>query len=119
MTWVIHRNATEALFVIAVIGVSLLRRHRPATEDALEPLPFLGVLTAAQGLVGTIDYELTLPADIGWVHVTRATLRWLSLRRAAADVGVLVPRTPSLPALEPAPRLPRSPRPGIPEPTPQ
>jgi cytochrome c oxidase assembly protein subunit 15 len=92
--WVVHRHATiAALFGVAVIGVWLLRRHRGAGQDALEPLTVLGVLLAAQGLVGSVQYELSLPTDIVWVHVALATLSWVVLLWAVAAAGLLVPRT--------------------------
>ena len=93
LQWVIHRHATvAALFGVAVIGVWLLRRRRGTTQDALEPLTVLGVLLAAQGLVGSVQYELALPTDIVWVHVTLATLSWVVLLWAVAAAGCLVPR---------------------------
>jgi heme a synthase len=93
LTWLVHRHATiAAIFGIAVIGVWLLRRRRGASQDALEPLTVLGVLMAAQGLVGSVQYELSLPTDLVWVHVTLATLTWLALLWAVASAGRLVPR---------------------------
>jgi cytochrome c oxidase assembly protein subunit 15 len=99
LMWLVHRHATiAALFGVAVIGVWLLRRRRGATQDALEPLTVLGVLLAAQGLVGSVQYELSLPTDIVWVHVTLATLSWVTLLWAVAAAGRLVPRTAVVPA---------------------
>ncbi len=93
LTWVVHRHATiAALFGIAAIGVWLLRRHRGASEGALEPLTVLGVLLAAQGLVGSVQYELKLPTDMVWVHVMLATFTWLAVLWAVAAAGALVPR---------------------------
>jgi heme a synthase len=93
LMWVIHRHATiAALFGVAVIAVWLLRRHRGASADALEPLTVLGVLVAAQGLVGSVQYELQLPADMVWVHVGLATFSWLAALWAWADAGRPAPR---------------------------
>ena len=101
LTWVVHRHATiAALFGVAVIGVWVLRRRRGAAADALEALTVLGVLLAAQGLVGSVQYELALPAEIVWVHVTLATLSWLAVLWAVAVEGQLVPRTARVPAVE-------------------
>jgi heme a synthase len=92
LTWVVHRHATiAALFGIAVVGVWLLERRRGA-ERTLEPLMVLGILLAAQGLVGSVQYELRLPADIVWVHVGLATATWLALLWAVAAAGQLAPR---------------------------
>ena len=101
LMWIVHRHATiAALFGIAVIGVWLLRRRRGGSTEALEPLTVLGVLLAAQGLVGSVQYELALPADIVWVHVTLATLAWLAVLWAVAVEGQLVPRTAAVPAVD-------------------
>jgi heme a synthase len=102
LTWMIHRHATiAALFGVAVVGVWFLCRRRGAGERVLEPLTALGVLLAAQGLVGSVQYELRLPEDMVWVHVTLATLTWLALLWAVAAAGRLVPRVAAVPAEEP------------------
>ncbi len=99
LQWLVHRHATiAAVFGVAVVGVWLLQRHRGASERALEPLTVLAILMAGQGLVGSVQYELKLPGDMVWVHVTLATLSWLALLWAVAAAGRLVPRTAVVPA---------------------
>src|SRR5437660_8329885 len=57
LSWIVHRHATiAALFGVAVIAVWLLHRRRQA-DRAVAPLTVLGVLMAAQGLVGRVQYE--------------------------------------------------------------
>jgi cytochrome c oxidase assembly protein subunit 15 len=103
LTWMVHRHATfAALFGIVVIGVWLLVRRRGSIQSAVEPLTVLGVLMAAQGLVGSVQYELALPSDMVWVHVTLATLTWLALLWAVAAAGRLAPAATSIPVLEAA-----------------
>jgi cytochrome c oxidase assembly protein subunit 15 len=93
LSWTVHQHATiAALFGVAVIGVWFLHRHRGASADALEPLTVLGVLLAAQGLVGSVQYELHLPTDMVWVHVSLATVTWLVVLWAWAAEGSLAPR---------------------------
>lgn len=105
LMWVVHRHATiAALFGVSVIAVWLLHRRRGA-EPTLEPLTVLGVLLAAQGLVGSVQYELRLPSDIVWVHVALATASWLALLWAVAAAGRLL-RRKELSMLTEAPRLP-------------
>ena len=100
LSWVVHRHATiAALFGVAVIAVWLLQRRRGA-DRAIEPLTVLGVLMAAQGLVGSVQYELRLPSDIVWVHVGLATATWLALLWAVAAAGRLVPREAPVPSAE-------------------
>ena len=101
LMWAIHQHAAiAALFGVAVIGVWVLRRHRGAGADALEPLTVLGVLLAAQGLVGSVQYELHLPTDIVWVHVSLATVTWLVILWAWATEGSLAPRRVTVAAEE-------------------
>jgi cytochrome c oxidase assembly protein subunit 15 len=102
LQWIVHQHATiAALFGVAVIAVWLLRRHRGASSQTLEPLTVLGILLAAQGLVGSVQYELKLPTDMVWVHVSLATVTWLVVLWAAADVGRLAPRRLAVDAPEP------------------
>jgi cytochrome c oxidase assembly protein subunit 15 len=98
LQWAIHQHATiAALFGVAVIGVWLLKRKRGAALDPLEPLTVLAILLAAQGLVGSVQYELRLPGEMVWVHVGLATVTWLVTLWAVAVEGRLVPRTAGVP----------------------
>jgi cytochrome c oxidase assembly protein subunit 15 len=93
LSWTVHQHATiAALFGVAVIAVWLFQRRRGASQQALEPLTVLGVLMAAQGLVGSVQYELRLPAEMVWVHVGLATFTWLALLWSVAAAGRLIPR---------------------------
>jgi cytochrome c oxidase assembly protein subunit 15 len=96
LMWVVHRHATiAALFGVAVVGVWFLCRRRGGGERQIEPITVLGVLLAAQGLVGSVQYELRLPSDMVWIHVALATVTWVVLLWAVAATGRLVPgRTP-------------------------
>jgi cytochrome c oxidase assembly protein subunit 15 len=97
LTWVVHRHATIAVvFGVAALGAWLLHRHRGASNKTVEPLIVLVVLLAAPGLVGSVQYELALPADMVWIHVTLATLTWLTVLWAVAAAGRLVARTATL-----------------------
>jgi cytochrome c oxidase assembly protein subunit 15 len=92
LTWLVHRHATiAALFGVSVIAVWLLHRRR-GSERTLESLTVLGVLLAAQGLVGSVQYELRLPSDMVWVHVALATATWVGLLWVFAAAGRLAPR---------------------------
>ena len=61
----------------------------------------LGVLLAAQGLVGSVQYELKLPSEMVWVHVSLATVTWLTLLWVVAAAGRLAPRAVEVAAPEP------------------
>ena len=104
LNWVIHQHATiAALFGVLTIAAWYLRRRRGVSGDALEPLTVLGVLLAAQGLVGSVQYELALPSEMVWVHVGLATVTWLAVLWAVASAGRLVPRRAALHVADPAP----------------
>ena len=93
LSWIVHRHATiAALFGVIAIAVWLLHRHRGSAQRQLEPLTVLCVLLAGEGLVGSVQYELHLPADMVWVHVTLATLIWVTVLWAVAAAGRLAPR---------------------------
>jgi cytochrome c oxidase assembly protein subunit 15 len=104
LEWVVNQHATiAAVFGVAVIGIWFLRRHRGASTAELEPLTVLGVLLAAQGLVGSVQYELKLPSDMVWVHVTLATITWLVVLWAVAAEGRLAPSAAPVPAAQAPP----------------
>lgn len=106
LQWAVHQHATiAAVFGLAVVGVWLLKRQRTRGRplDPLEPLTVLAILLAGQGLIGSTQYELRLPAEMVWVHVALATITWLVILWAVAVEGQLVPRRAPLPSLEPSP----------------
>jgi heme a synthase len=88
LQWAVHQHATiAAIFGVATIFVWLLKRQRGRELDPLEPLTVLGILVAAQGLVGAVQYELKLPGEMVWVHVVLATITWLVSLWAVATEG--------------------------------
>jgi cytochrome c oxidase assembly protein subunit 15 len=108
LTWAVHQHATiAAIFGVAVIGVWFLRRHRGGSGAELEPLTVLGVLLAAQGLIGSVQYELRLPTDMVWVHVALATITWVVILWAWATEGSLAPRRVTVATEEPRPAASR------------
>jgi len=94
LQWAVHQHATiAAIFGVAVIFVWLLKRRRCGGPlDPLEPLTVLGILLAAQGLVGSVQYELHLPGEMVWIHVALATVTWLVTLWAVFAEGRLAPR---------------------------
>ncbi|HWE32503.1 MAG TPA: COX15/CtaA family protein [Solirubrobacteraceae bacterium] len=95
LEWAVHQHATiAAIFGVATIFVWLLKRRRGGALDPLEPLTVLGILLAAQGLVGEVQYELKLPGQMVWVHVVLATITWLVSLWAVAVEGRIGNRQP-------------------------
>ncbi|HXE44445.1 MAG TPA: COX15/CtaA family protein [Conexibacter sp.] len=92
LLWVIHRHATlAALLGIGVIAAWLLARRDGERRELTDALMVTGILMAAQGLVGSVQYELALPADMVWVHVTLATFTWVALLWCVGAAGRLAP----------------------------
>jgi heme a synthase len=111
LEWVIHRHATLAtLLGVGVILAWFLAKRRAESRELADTLMVAGILMAAQGLVGTVQYELALPADIVWVHVTMATVTWIALLWCVGVAGRLAPRDAPPPASpEPAATEDRAP----------
>jgi cytochrome c oxidase assembly protein subunit 15 len=100
LDWAIHQHARIALVLgLANLGVWWLLRRRGAEPAVRRSLLIALALLAAQGVVGTTQYLLHLPAELVWVHVGIASFLWLTLLWAVAQAGRLVPRAV---AVEPA-----------------
>jgi cytochrome c oxidase assembly protein subunit 15 len=88
LEWAVHQHATvAALFGLAAIAAWLLKRRELGTLEPTEPLTVLAVLIAGQGLLGSVQYELKLPAEMVWLHASLATVTWVVALWAWADTG--------------------------------
>jgi cytochrome c oxidase assembly protein subunit 15 len=85
-----HGRMSTVLGVGAVL-VWLLLRLRGAGRGVRRAMTAVCLLLAAQGVVGLVQYELKLPPELVWVHVTLASLTWISLLWATAAAGTLAP----------------------------
>jgi cytochrome c oxidase assembly protein subunit 15 len=88
VNWLINRHGVlaGALGVLAVATWWLARR-RGAAPELRTRLTRICVLLAIQGIVGIVQFQLELPAEIVWVHVALATLTWVGIVLAAVQVG--------------------------------
>jgi heme a synthase len=90
MDFVIHRHAEIALaFSAAAVAVWWLAGRRSAAPALRQPLTGLCSLLALQGVVGLAQYDLHLPAELVWLHVTLACCAWLTVLWAALAAGRL------------------------------
>jgi cytochrome c oxidase assembly protein subunit 15 len=106
LNWAIHQHgALATLLGLAAVGVWFLLRARGANESSRNAVTAVCVLVACQGLVGSAQYAMHLPAEIVWFHVVLAALTWLSLLWATAAAGRLA-EAPAA-AAAPAPELAR------------
>ena len=86
-----HGRTGTVLGLLALGAWYLARKHGWTRELRLS-LTALCLLMASQGVVGFVQYELDLPAEIVWVHIVLATLTWLTILFAAAAAGRLQPK---------------------------
>lgn len=103
LNWAIHQHgALATLLGLSAVGVWFLLRARNADKQVRDAMTAVCVLVACQGLVGSAQYALHLPAEIVWFHVVLAALTWLSLMWANLAAGRLAPRREPAPAKAPA-----------------
>ena len=88
LEWAVNQHATVGvIFGILVIATWVVKMRKRGSVDMFDPLTVLGVALAGQGLLGSVQYELKLPAGMVWLHVGMATLLWLLALWAWADAG--------------------------------
>jgi heme a synthase len=92
LTWMIHWHGRfSTFFGLCALATWFYARRRGASPSLRRALTGLCLLLAAQGLVGAVQYELGLPAELVWVHVALATCTWLALMWSVAAAGRLAP----------------------------
>jgi cytochrome c oxidase assembly protein subunit 15 len=100
LDWAIKQHARlAALLGLAAVGVWFLLRRRGADPVTRRAVTVVCALLAAQGVVGSAQYALELPAELVWVHVVLAALTWIALLWSVAAAGRLASReAPPVPA---------------------
>jgi cytochrome c oxidase assembly protein subunit 15 len=89
VNWLIDRHGVLAtLLGLLAVGTWYLARQRGADAELRARLTRVCVLLAVQGVVGIVQFQLDLPAEIVWLHVVLATLLWVGLVLAVLQVGV-------------------------------
>jgi len=97
LRFVVEQHARLAtLLGIAAVGLWFLARRRAAPAEQRRALTTLCLLLAAQGVVGGVQYELQLPAEIVWVHVVLAACTWLTILWVFAATGRERARQPAV-----------------------
>jgi hypothetical protein len=106
---------------VLAVAVWVLARRWGASRDQRRALTWLCVLLAAQGVIGGVQYQLELPAEIVWVHVSLAATTWLailwSVAAAPAQPSAVHPEDEQAPAVAAAPAQPSSVHPEDEQPT--
>jgi heme a synthase len=92
MDFVIHRHGEIALaFGLVAFAVWLLAHRRHADPLVRRSAAATCLLIALQGLVGLDQYKTHLPSELVWVHVSLASLTWVSVLWTALVAGSLHP----------------------------
>ena len=88
VNWLIDRHGFLAgVLGVLAVGTWWLARRRGADRELRLRLTRICLLLALQGVVGIVQFQLDLPAEIVWVHVALATLTWVGIVLATVQVG--------------------------------
>jgi heme a synthase len=88
VSWLINRHGALATVLgLLAVGCWWLARRRGADPALVKRLTRICVLMAAQGVIGIVQFQLELPAEMVWVHVALATLLWVGIVLAAVQAG--------------------------------
>jgi cytochrome c oxidase assembly protein subunit 15 len=103
--WLIDRHGVLAA-VLGVVAVAAwwVARRRGADAGLVHRLARVWLLMGAQGVLGIVQYQLDVPAELVWVHVALATLLWVGIVLAAVQAGSIMRAA----SADPARRAPRS-----------
>ena len=93
LNWAISQHAKlAALLGVAAVALWIVARRRGVAPERRAPLTVLCWLLAAQGVIGGVQYQLELPAEIVWVHASLAAATWLAVVWTVVAAGGLKPR---------------------------
>ena len=88
VAWLVNRHgALAALLGFAAIAVWWYARRRGADAALVHRLTRVCLLMAVQGVLGIVQFQLEVPAEMVWVHVALATLLWVGIVLAAVQAG--------------------------------
>ena len=80
---------TGTLLGLCALAAWFVARRSGGPDELRRALTAVCLLVAAQGVVGFVQYELRLPAEIVWLHVVIATGTWVAILFAVAAAGRL------------------------------
>jgi cytochrome c oxidase assembly protein subunit 15 len=84
----IHLHGHSATVMgFSLVALWLYARRRRASAQLQRTLTVAGLLMAAQGIVGLVQYHSELPAGVVWVHASLAAVLWLALVWAVLSAG--------------------------------
>ena len=88
LSWAVGNHTTVGIvFGIAALAALGIAWYRGASRQLVRALTTIVVLLGVQGIVGAIQYQSKLPAELVWVHVCLATITWVALLWAWSVAG--------------------------------
>ena len=97
----VHYHGTlVTIFGLLAVGAWWLARTRKASDQVRDPLTLTCILLAVQGVVGSAQFAMELPAEMVWLHVVLATITWLVLVWTVISASEPV-RAPGPPSAQP------------------
>ena len=91
LSWAVGKHTTIGIvFGVAALAALAIAWYRGASPKLLRVLTTVVVLLGVQGVIGAIQYQSKLPAELVWVHVSLATVTWVALLWAWSVAGTPV-----------------------------
>ncbi len=91
VAWLVNRHgALAAVLGVLAVAAWRLARRRGAAAALVHRLFRVCVLMGVQGVLGIVQFQLEVPAEMVWVHVALATLLWVGIALAAVQAGLPV-----------------------------
>ena len=104
LSWAVGNHTTIGIiFGLAALAALGIAWYRQASRRLLRALVTIVVLLGVQGLIGAIQYQSQLPAELVWVHVCLATITWIALLWAWSVAGTPVREPAGAPTGAPQP----------------
>jgi cytochrome c oxidase assembly protein subunit 15 len=101
LSWAVGKHTTIGIvFGIAAVAALGVAWYRQASPKLVRVLTTIVVLLGVQGVIGAIQYQSQLPAELVWVHVGLATITWVAILWAWSVAGT--PRREPAAAVSPA-----------------
>jgi len=93
LNYVIAQHARiAALLGILAVALWIVACHQGVTSEDRKPLTWLCVVLASQGVIGGVQYQLELPAEIVWLHASLAATTWIAIVWVVVAAGQLQAR---------------------------
>jgi len=91
LSWAVGNHTTIGIiFGLAAVAALGIAWYRQASAALVRTLLVVVVLLGVQGLIGAIQYQSQLPAELVWVHVCLATVTWVAILWAWSVAGTPV-----------------------------